>query len=572
MPRRSQYALPCAVERFRSSSGAVAFRASMDVTRPGEDRRRVRAKGQSVGTAVARLVARLQSRGFTVEAEDLAAAAVAQFGPSFGERVASFQRSRLPTVSAAVEHNIDAALASGSRNAQTTERMRGLLRNHISTHALGSRHLDEVTRADLERFFDALASEVGEDGTPRLGPSPRRSIHGLLSQVFAAALEAEEIARDPMVGVQRARKPRRPAAAQFAEHANAAATVADLARRMDYQDFLRQWPLFLGLRTSERLALQHKSFAPDREGVSLAREERTTVLRVTQQLGRDAARSVLPLKTDGSARDFTLPLLFFPHLDALYLRRACQIVAAAQADAAVGVKAGARLLDALASWEPSAPPVLSSHGSLVSPLFAPDSFLITASTGQPYRQQKANEMWARTVEAAGVSEHIREHDLRHVAATFLARWNVSEATVASITGHAVSGRSTLSAVYTHATEEARTEALEWLACLYARPAEPPRVLPAPVAEFSRRRPLWSLWREARAWDFPADDDAARSEFWDGPDGLAHRAAMNLWLPANLRPNVAPVPSTPETPEWHAVFTLDPRQYELRGIEYPAGRG
>lgn len=566
MPPRNRWGLPISLHKVRLKSGDTSWRAGMDVPprleADGSTRRvRIKAQAPNASQAVARLVLRLTDRGYLEHAERLREAAVVSLGAGFTDLLESNRISKLPLLGAAATAHIEARAREGAINEQTAERYRGLAKNHILVHPIARKHLDEITPEDLEAYFQQLADKQNEDGTQQLGATPRRSIHGVLSQVFAAAVADEKLLRSPLT-VGRAKKPRKGTGAVFAERHGAADFMTSLMRAVPYEVYLRQFPLFFGLRTSERLALQHSSFAVERRGFPDVLRIPTVEMRVVQQLDRTAARNVLPLKTDESPRTLPLPRIALPHLDALYLRRAIQIVEAAEK------RGDKKFLKTLLNFaESKSQPTFSSHGSLVSPVFTQDTFLITSASGQPYRQQKANELWRDVCATYAPNEHIREHDFRHVATSFLTERQFPEAVVASVTGHSLKARSTMVATYNHPSADQREDAMDWLACLYARPAEPPtRALPETLNAYVEKKPLWSLWRTPYQSDFAYESKQGEqlSVLEQNIRGLLQR-----WQPPRLRTVELPQMSDPDYP-MVALYDLSgnlPRLRLARGFAF-----
>lgn len=257
------------------------------------------AQAPTLPKAVARLCLKLRKRGYTLEANELEAAAAEQVGSSVTDLIGALHRSTLPPLEAAVARNIETREQNQVIDQASTRHAWSLLRNHIEPHPIARKPLDEISHDDLDAYFHQLAAKRNGDGTFRLGPTPRRTIHGLLNQTIATAVTAGTLVANPMAAIPRPAK-QKAASAQFASRPNATTFLAELSGRIPYEDYLRQFPLFFGLRTSERLALQHRSFAPAAEHDWLDTFEATTELRVLHQLAEGSDRQVTALKTERS--------------------------------------------------------------------------------------------------------------------------------------------------------------------------------------------------------------------------------------------------------------------------------
>ncbi|MCT2988166.1 hypothetical protein EFN19_02390, partial [Propionibacterium freudenreichii] len=496
-------------------------------------RRRAHAQGESIAAAVARLILQLRQKDFQMEADALLDSALSVLGAGFQDLLTDAQPHTTPLLGEALAAHIEARHRDGKIGDETHQRYAGLLKNHIAPHPIAKKHLDEVSRQDVEGFLDDLAAKRNEHGKPQLGTSPRRTIHDLLSQIFVKATRDEVIAKNPMLTVERAKKKHKAPGAQFAQKPGASRMLSRIFQTMPYEDYLRQLLLCLGMRTSERLGLQYQrlvwSKADDADALHGRLSFPALHIHVSHQLDRSVERHLIPLKTEESPRVLPMPLLALPHVDALLLRRAIEIVRLAQTRRN---KQDKRLLAALRKHPQRLKDegfTYDSNGAVLSPVFDETTFLFTNASGIPHRQQRANVLWRKTLDDLGVQEHIREQDLRHVAVSFLGEQRYSFPAIASITGHALRDTRSLSATYLHITEQTRAEEMELLAALYARPAEPVASddIPAPLLSYAEQVPIYTLWRPPFLTDEALKQGASETD-------RQTRGSLQRYLPASLR--------------------------------------
>ena len=109
--------------------------------------------------------------------------------------------------------------------------------------------------------------------------------------------------------------------------------------------------------------------------------------------------------------------------------------------------------------------------------------------------------------------------------------------------------------------------MDWLACLYARPAEPPtRPLPKTLNAYVEKKPLWSLWRTPYQSDFAYESKQGEqlSVLEQNVRGLLQR-----WQPPHLRTVELPQMSDPDYP-MVALYDLSgnlPRLRLARGFAF-----
>lgn len=438
MPRRSAYRLPCSVERRRLSDGSMSFTASKSLgyTHDGK-RRRIRGQAADLPGAVARLVVLLTAASETTAAEDLTAAAVGQFGEGFRTRVAAETPSAAPVLLDALTTHLTRRQRDGHLSSLSHSRAVGLVQNHVAPHAIATQRLDEITSAGLRGFFDDLAAKRKSPDDPAspplLGPTPRRSIHGFLAQVFAAAEDEGIVARSPMRHIERPAKPSVKSSG-IGKKRGAVERTMRLMQDVPYATYLMLLPLALGLRTSERLGLVHDSFHLTSDALEMT---------IDAQLGRDndyPAR--VPVKTENARRTLPLPLDLLPHIDALYLKRIT-----ATGKARVEFTAD-MLADAIATRDAGGYLRNASGAVTGSPLIDPHLFLYVGRDGAPVRAQRASSVWNK-IRRTWASDEPGwvEHDFRHVARTILERERFPDATIAAWLGHAHGG--TMTGTYGH---------------------------------------------------------------------------------------------------------------------------
>lgn len=83
--------------------------------------------------------------------------------------------------------------------------------------------------------------------------------------------------------------------------------------------------------------------------------------------------------------------------------------------------------------------------------------MFASEVGTPIIPRNLTRHFKVALEKAGLPAETRFHDLRHTAATMLADAGASQAVVAAILGHALSG---VTANYTHISLDAMREAVE----------------------------------------------------------------------------------------------------------------
>jgi integrase len=98
---------------------------------------------------------------------------------------------------------------------------------------------------------------------------------------------------------------------------------------------------------------------------------------------------------------------------------------------------------------------------LKDPSFKPregfEDLVFLSTTAKPVDPNTDNELWNKTLDKNKVPVHIRQHAIRHVAATFLADLNVPEAVAKSVLGHSSSA---MVAFYGRDTAKKNKEAMK----------------------------------------------------------------------------------------------------------------
>lgn len=542
MPRSSSYRLPCGISTRRSSTGAVSFTAEVTIGYAPQ-RRRVRRQARDLPGAVAALVAALRQQGHDARAEMLTTAAASQFGGGFYDRIEAATPATGPVLVEAVTEHLRRRHDAGHLQLASYRRGTGLVERYLRGHRLGSLRLSEITTADCAAFFDHLARLTDDDGSPLLGPTPRRSLHGFLSQVFEAAEADGVIPRSPMRTVTRPKKPLAKASA-VGRKPGIIPRAVTLAQSIDYDDFLMLLPLMLGLRTSERLGLQHRAFFFEQEQISL---------HITAQLDRETYPAITEvLKTSAARRRIPLPMTLRPHLDALYLRRILDGLSRDEIDASIPVGSGQRR---------------SASGAVISPMVSDHTTLYTNARGQPVRAQAATRHWAKVRDAHAPDESgWTEHDWRHIAAQILVGAGHSDLVIDGYLGHSTGSR--IAGVYAEAGSSDLASAAATLWRSFIRWPEPVAAatphLPETLTDLGIGT-LPALWRPLSHTDMllddyrdavPADADPAEVDAWlraTHGSSLLRLTYAEAWLPPAHRRLWADHAAWVETahPDWQA---------------------
>jgi len=198
-------------------------------------------------------------------------------------QAASRLRSTAPRVAQVVQAHIDqlTSVTSGTRHTYRRQATR-----HITAAALGSIPVDQLTRADVTTWVNALP----------LATKSRRNIHSLLSAALAGAVQAGLIPTNPAHGVRfpRATRTREPV---FLRPAEITALLEQVPN--DFQLLVR-FLLDTGLRWSEATAVRPMD-------LDLTTEHGTvTVTRAWKERGGDGWE-IGPPKTPRARRTVVMP-------------------------------------------------------------------------------------------------------------------------------------------------------------------------------------------------------------------------------------------------------------------------
>jgi integrase len=278
------------------------------------------------------------------------------------------------------------------RAAWTYRGYRAAVRTHIEP-VIGKVKLDRLTGLQVERLMNAMAAA---------GASPKTTanVRGLLRSALNQAVRWHLIARNPVLDTeapkreQREIEPLTPAEARrFLE-----------AVKGDRLEALYVSTLGLGLRQGEALGLTWQDV-----------DLETGTLHVREQLQRvDGVLRRVPLKTERSRRTLAMP---------------------------------ARIVTALLEHRDRQ---LAEGRALL-----PSAYVFTTEQGGPLEARTILRWFATLLKTAKL-RHIRFHDLRHSAATFLLVQGVPMRVVMEILGH--SQMSTTSDRYSHVVPELQREA------------------------------------------------------------------------------------------------------------------
>lgn len=258
---------------------------------------------------------------------------------------------------------------------------------------IGRVKLDRLTGLQVERLMNAMAAA---------GASPKTAanVRGLLRSALNQALRWHLIARNPVLDTE---------APKREQHEIEPFTRAEAKRFLevvsgDRLEALWVLSLGMGLRQGEALGLTWQDV-----------DLETGTLYVREQLQRvDGVLRRVPLKTERSRRTLAMP---------------ARIATALQEHRDRQLAEGRALL--------------------------PSAYVFTTPEGGPLEARTVLRWFAALLERGGL-RHVRFHDLRHSAATFLLAQGVPMRVVMEVLGH--SQMSTTSDRYTHVALELQREA------------------------------------------------------------------------------------------------------------------
>lgn len=498
MPRSSEYDLPCSIHRRPLKNGGTSFVAKRRVSVDGTTKR-PEGQGRNIRDAVVSLVIKLRSLGAEWEAEELLEAAVDQYGQGVLKRLGKAAPSG-PQLLAAVYENQTARLHDGHIRPDSYDRNIGRIRNHLEDHPVAKKTLGEITTDDLRAYFRHLTNKKNTQGKPLLGPTPKRSIHGILNQVLVAAVEEGTLDRNPLDPIKRPKKPteNRSAAAKRPEIVKA---VRLASQALPYEQYLSWLPQMLGVRVSERLGFQHRAF-------TFLAQQSGVELHIQRQYNSDRKEFVEILKTGASYRSLGLPQAIRPHLDALYLRRVIQAHQLGQFDPRIE----------LGISQPG------SSGALRTPYMQDETPVWLNARGEPLRRQTVQKQWEKLkAEYLPDDPDMVAHGFRHIAGRYLASQKFPTVTIDAYLGHATDKEVT--SVYIEPDWADLAEAAAALVSHYLRWPEPLPMHKIPKGLLGiEDDPIGSRVQLEQLWRSPDIPEEARM--------VPHKGRMVHLLPPN----------------------------------------
>jgi len=273
------------------------------------------------------------------------------------------------------------------------------LNNHVIPH-IGDIPLADLSHRDLRELFEAVLpgkKKVKNGMTieePLLGPSGLLNIYKTLNRALNVAVAEGQILKNPMSLVKAPRPERPDENIPHFMHVIRGMFLKMKREEDQLHDYF--YLALLGLRRGERLGLAWSN-------VTLTGENPSIVIK--QQLQRISGQGLVikPSTKSGIERRIAIDGEFVEVLKRL--------------------KATRKKLNSDPDFKPSK---------------AFEDLVFLTKTGKPMDPNTDNELWKKTLEKNKVPVHIRQHAMRHVAATFLADLNVSEAVAKSVLGHASS--------------------------------------------------------------------------------------------------------------------------------------
>ena len=268
------------------------------------------------------------------------------------------------------------------------------LNNHVIPH-IGEIPLASLGHKDLRSLFEeTLPSKVkiknGEE-VALLGSSGLLNVYKTLNRALNVAVAEGLIARNPMALVK-APKFRRPDE-NISYFMNIIRPMFQKMKADDEELHDYFYLALLGLRRGERLGLSWSN-------VKLTGDNPSVVINQQLQRISGIGITVIPSTKTGLERRITLSGEFFEVLKRLKAKRRLE---------------------------------------LNDPQFNPregfEDLVFLSKTGRPIDPNTDNELWNTTLTKYKAPVRIRQHAIRHVAATFLADLNVPEAVAKSILGH-----------------------------------------------------------------------------------------------------------------------------------------
>ena len=291
----------------------------------------------------------------------------------------------------------------------------GYIRNHVEPSKIGNTKLTKLTVDHLQRFANGLS--VGENALSA------KTVRNLFQMLHAALKQAEGnglISRNPADFVQLPRI-EQPDIETISD--DEIARLLAVSRNDKYHLALVLL-LFCGLRLGELLALRHSSIC-EAEGVTYLKIEHS-LNRVTNEdsIGNDDAPKTMLVLGEPKSKNSNREIPLLPEVQSVLDTHIARQNERAE----------------------------NAYG-----LFEEDSFLISNELGGFIDPTTFRSWFNKTVEAAGISRHIRIHDCRHTAATLMLRSGMTPHEVALILGH--SSSQITERVYLHPTVADRNKAI-----------------------------------------------------------------------------------------------------------------
>ena len=294
-----------------------------------------------------------------------------------------------------------------------------LYRTKIDTHIrpdLGDRRLKSITRAELDAYiWRTLPAKVKQVRDPEtgvlvdteerlVGGSVIRTIHSVLKQTFDLAVKNDALDFNPILGVELplpSRMTEEEEARIIAHHYIPRRVVKALWGTPE----LGRWVLmFMGLRSAERLGIEIGAEGSLRY---LDNPDKPTELTINRQLDVDRKTRKwfvkFKTKTKSGKRILLLPPEVSDHL-LLWKQQRDAWEKQGRADG---------------SWQPE-------EGL--------ENLLFVQPNGRAIRLQKDRYAWRKLLEQLKLPYH-REHDMRHMTATLLAKAGVKPSVAKVILGH-----------------------------------------------------------------------------------------------------------------------------------------
>lgn len=305
----------------------------------------------------------------------------------------------------------------------TRQRNRGLIKNHITPH-IGTKKLRALKDTDvLTLLKETLPAKRTVEGKKMLGSSPLRAVYYILKNALTEAERQKLINSQPMKFIDPPRKDK--------HRPDLRERIEDIPKLKSYLNKrpaeYAHWALaFWGLRASERLGLEWSSFTNLHTNL-----RKPAYITIDRQLYNDAESRTLSIKkqtkTEAGKRKFMLP----DEVRSLLIQH----------------KKAQAVMKKTAAWKPS-------------PGF--ENLVYTTSTGNPVRQSKDNARWKKLLGDVGL-DPLREHDLRHLTASYLNASGVTAEVAKTLLGHTSEA---MTGYYTHISDTQQSEAIRKLSALY----------------------------------------------------------------------------------------------------------